>query len=307
MLEIIVKENDKGQRVDKFLGKVMQNCSKSTIYKWIRTKKIKVNRKKCEIDQRLMLDDVVQFFIPHDFVKAQKNDFMEAKETIAIFYESNELLIAWKEKGLLVHPDKSESKDTFIQRVLKYLTKTKQFDITNQASFRPATIHRLDRNTEGFIVVAKTYEALKKLNEMMKNHLIQKKYVTIVENALPQSDTLIHYHFKDKNGKVLISDRYQEGYKEMITKYRVLASFGKYHLIEIDLITGKSHQIRAQFAFIGHPLLGDKRYGSTFSADYQTLSAYQISFEYHEQIFLTKMDNSTTALFERLKKNELKA
>lgn len=305
MLEIVINENDKGQRVDKFLGKVMQNCTKSMIYKWIRLKKIKVNRKKCEINQQLAINDVVQFFIPHSFIKQQQADFLNAQNDLSIEYETDELLIVWKEKGLLMHPDASEKNDTLIQRALLYLYHTKQYDPMTQNSFRPATIHRLDRNTEGYVVIAKTYEALKNLNRLMQENTIQKKYVTIVENSLPQKQTLIHYHYKDESGKVYVSNEKKEGYKKMITEYRVIESYKNFNLIEVHLITGKSHQIRAQFGFIQHPIYGDKKYGSKYTADYQTLTAYELKFTYHEDIHLVKKDNTTTKLFQQLKNSAI--
>lgn len=301
MEEIMINSNDKGQRVDKFLFKVMDNCSKSMVYKWIRTKKIKVNRKKCEIDQILIENDVVQFFIPPQFLKQKKLDFLEANDELNVFFENHDILVVWKDAGLLVHSDINESRDTLIQRVLLYLYKKGEYNPTSENSFKPAMIQRLDRNTEGFVVIAKHYDALKKLNDMMQQHTIHKKYVTIVENDIEKAGTLIHYHYKDRDGKIKISNTEKTGYKKMITKYQVLQSYHNYHLIEIELITGKSHQIRAQFSRIGNPIFGDVRYGGTHNGQYQSLSAYKIHFFYNEEITLQNNNNTTFKIFESLK------
>ncbi len=301
MEEIIINSNDKGQRIDKFLFKVMDNCSKSMVYKWIRTKKIKVNRKRCEIDQILVENDVVQFFIPPQFLKQKQLDFLDASLELNIFFENEDILVVWKNSGLLVHSDINESKDTLIQRVLLYLYQKGEYRPTDENSFKPAMIQRLDRNTEGFVVVAKHYDALKQLNDMMQKHTIHKKYATIIENSIEKTGTLIHYHYKDSSGKIKISDIEKTGYKKIITKYQVLQSYKNYHLIEVELITGKSHQIRAQFSHIGNPIYGDVRYGGTNNGKYQSLSAYKISFHYNEDIVLQNNNNTTFKIFESLK------
>lgn len=302
MLEIIVNKNDAGQRLDKFLQKSLDNVTNSMIYKWIRLKKIKVNRTRATNDQRLKENDVVQFFIPHDFVKQKKHDFLNAKQDLNIEFENDNFLVVWKPKGLLMHGDKNEQEDTLIQRALLYLFNTKQYNPEKETSFTPATIHRLDRNTEGFVIIAKNAEALRFLNKEMKEHAIRKKYVCVVEKKLEKSGTLTHYHFKDKNGKVFISATPKENYKKIITEYRPLEIKNNFTLVEVELITGKSHQIRAQFAAIGYPLYGDIRYGAKYKKDYQTLSAYFLTFTYDKQYTFINENTQTHKIFNDLTK-----
>lgn len=291
MIEIIINKNDEGQRVDKFLGKVMQNCSKSMIYKWIRLKKIKVNRTRCEINQKLQIGDIVHFFIPHEFVKEKKLDFLNASQLEEIEYENDDFIVVWKEKGVLVHQNSNQDEDTLIQRVLKYLYLKKQYLPDNESSFTPASIHRLDRNTEGYVIFAKNYVALKELNLLLKEHKIQKKYLALIENNLKDKGQLIHYHYKKDNGEVLVSDNEKEGYKKMITNYQVLSRKGNINLVEIELVTGKSHQIRAQFAHIGNPLLSDVKYGSKIKGNYQELCAYYLEFNYKQTFKFVRKNN----------------
>lgn len=300
MIEIIVNKNDEGQRIDKFLGKVMQNCSKSMIYKWIRLKKIKVNRSRCEIDQKLQYGDIVQFFIPHDFIKEKKYDFLDASDLTEVEFENEDFIIVWKEKGLLVHQNNMEDKNTLIQQVLKYLYNKKEYNPNEESSFTPASIHRLDRNTEGYIIFAKNYHSLKDLNLLLKEHKIQKKYLALIENNLKSKDQLIHYHYKKENGEVKISNYEKEGYKKIITNYQVLDRKNNINLVEIELITGKSHQIRAQFSYIGNPLLSDTKYGSKLKGNYQELCAYYLKFEYKEKFEFIRKNNTVIKKFNSL-------
>ncbi len=303
MIEIIINKNDEGQRVDKFLGKVTQNCSKSMIYKWIRLKKIKVNRSRCEIDQKLKIGDIVQFFIPHEFVREKQLDFLNASDLSEIEFENEDFLIVWKEKGVLVHQNNSQDEDTLIQRVLKYLYLKKQYLPEQESSFTPASIHRLDRNTEGYVIFAKNYTSLKELNLLLKEHKIQKKYLALIENKLSQKGQLIHYHYKKENGEVLISNNEKEGYKKIITNYQVLQTKNNINLVEIELITGKSHQIRAQFAHIGNPLLSDMKYGSKVKGNYQELCAYYLEFHYKQSFKFMRKNNLVSQKFDTLSKN----
>lgn len=304
MLEITINKNDAGQRVDKFLQKTMQNATNSMIYKWIRLKKIKVNRSRCENNQKLNEGDIVQFFIPHDFIKQSKPDFFDAKEELEIEFENNDFIVVWKPKGLLIHSDKNEQNDTLIQRVLLYLYNTKQYNPELENSFTPATVHRLDRNTEGFVLIAKNAETLRNLNQLMQEHLIQKKYVCVITKALKNPGILTHYHYKDQNGKVYISDKPKANYKKIVTHYKPLIVQNGYTLVEIELITGKSHQIRAQFSHIGAPLYGDLRYGSKFKSNYQTLSAYFLKFTYDQEYLFIKKQTTTHQIFIDITKNK---
>lgn len=284
MREFIINRNDADQRLDKYLAKSLKRLPKSLMYKYIRNKKIKVNRKRCEISQRLNEGDLVQMYISEEFFEDQSNlSFMQASDQLHVIYENEHLLIVNKPANLLVHSDDANQFDTLTDRILKYLVKTKAYDPHLEKSFTPALCHRIDRNTEGLVIAAKSAEALRVMNEKIRQREIDKHYLCIVEGQLRGSDKLVHYYRKDEaKNKAILSSVPIDGWSEVSLIYKSLAVKDNYSLLDIDLLTGKSHQIRAQLSYIKHPLLNDIKYqGKPYrQLEGQALCAYKICFSF---------------------------
>lgn len=286
MREFFIQTDDANQRVDKFIQKTMKTMPKSLMYKYIRNKKIKVNRKRCEISQRLVEGDTMQCYIAEEFFEHPCSwDFLNVPATLDILYEDDHFLIMNKEKGLRVHRDTADLQDNVLDRMLHYLYEKHVYDPTAVQSFTPALCHRLDRNTQGLLIGAKSAQGLREMNEKIANREIQKQYLCIVEGTLKQHVNLIRcYHQKQNDNTAIILDQEKEGFTLIETGYRVIDSCNGYSLVEIDLLTGKSHQIRAVMAHLKHPLYGDVKYGAqkTIQQDYQALCAYRLAFTFQE-------------------------
>lgn len=291
MREYIILKDDADQRVDKFIMKAMKDMPKSLMYKYIRNKKIKVNRKRCEISQRLQVGDTIQCYIAEEFFHTEhKNTFLQVPKKLQILYEDKHLLIVDKPQGLLAHSNTSDIQDNLADRILHYLYDKNEYDPRISQSFTPALSHRIDRNTQGIVIAAKTAAALRFINEKIRNREIEKKYICIVEGYLAKKeDVLSLYHYKGEGNKVIICADEKHGYQMIRTGYRVLKEKKQYTLVEIDLLTGKSHQIRGVMAYLHHPLYGDVKYGArkTKDKEYQALCAYQIHFKFlaHDPVF----------------------
>ena len=264
MRTITINKNDANQRMDKFLSKRFRTMPKSLMYKYIRTKYIKLNGKKCSIDDILREGDVLTLYIKDEFFEARYDEyeFMKAPKTLSVIYEDENLLILDKPEGVLAHPDKTYHFDSMVARVQHYLYDKGEYDPKKENSFSPAMANRLDRNTGGLIIAAKNAVALKELNRLIKERLIKKLYLCICEGKPKKPSGLLKGTLTKNESKniVKVSKKSDEG-KEIATQYRVIDSSGKYSLIEIDLLTGRTHQIRAHMASIGCPLAGDTKYG----------------------------------------------
>ena len=264
MRTITINKNDAGQRLDKFLTKRFRTMPKSLMYKYIRTKYIKLNSKKCAIDDVLKEGDVLTFYIKDEFfeTKYDEYEFMKAPKKLSVVYEDENLIIIDKPEGVLSHPDKTYHFDSMVARVQHYLYDKGEYNPAAENSFSPAMANRLDRNTGGLIIAAKNAQALKELNRLIKERVIKKMYLCICEGTPKKSEGLLTGMLTkdEKKNKVSVKKNSDEG-KEIATKYRVLHSSGKYSLVEIDLLTGRTHQIRAHMASIGTPLAGDTKYG----------------------------------------------
>lgn len=295
MKEIIISKNDADQRVDKFLQKSFPDLPKSFMYKSIRNKKIKVNRKRCEISQRLEEGDVVHLFVSDEML-TQKRDmsFLSAKRDLSVVYEDDNIIVIDKPSGLLVHPDIDHKEDTLIQRLLAYLYDKNEFDV-NEMSFTPALVHRLDRNTSGLIIAAKNAMALRECNQLMKDRKIEKYYIAEVEGyPQPSFDQCRLFYKKDKEKNMAsIVNENKEGYDAIALNYKVLEQRQKTSLVEVELITGKSHQIRAVFSYLGYPIVGDVKYNAakTKNKEYQKLMSYRIVFHVDNKSELAYLDN----------------
>lgn len=284
MKEFIIRENDADQRVDKFILKAMKTMPKSLMYKYIRNKKIKVNRKRCEISQRLQVGDTVQCYIPEEFYTDVKDlHFLQVSVELDVRYEDANIVILNKPKGLRAHSDTQEIQDNLVDRLLHYLYNKGEYDPSQEQSFTPALCHRIDRNTQGLVIAAKTAKALRCMNTRIAQREVEKRYVCIVEGHMEQTQAhVVLYHQKQEGNIARISEEPKEGYQRMESSYHVLRQSSDYALVEVQLHTGKSHQIRAMMAWLHHPLLGDVKYGAhkTRQKDYQALCAYYLAFHF---------------------------
>ncbi|MBR5523789.1 MAG: RluA family pseudouridine synthase [Clostridia bacterium] len=286
---ITITKNDAGQRLDKFLTKTYRNLPMSLLYKAIRKKDIRLNGKRCEAADRLQEGDVIGLFLPDDALEIAPPtyEFMHASRQLDVIYEDQHLLLLNKKAGLLVHPDDREFADTLLFRVQRYLYEKGEYDPANEQSFAPALVNRIDRNTCGIVIAAKTAMGLRILNEKLKNREIEKYYLCIVHGKMPkQTETLEGYLEKNESqNRVYISDKAKEGARTIRTRYTVLEERGNLSLLEIHLLTGRTHQIRAHLASIGHPLLGDGKYGTNAlnkgtGFNKQALCSYRLAFDF---------------------------
>ncbi len=286
---VTVTKNDAGQRLDKFLTKTYRNLPMSLLYKAVRKKDIRLNGKRCEASSRLSEGDEIYLFLPDDALEIAPPtyEFMHASKQLDIVYEDDHLLLLNKKAGLLVHPDDREFADTLIFRVQRYLYEKGEYDPADEQSFAPALVNRIDRNTSGIVIAAKTAVALRVLNEKLKEREIEKYYLCIVHGKMPkEEDTLEAYLEKNESqNRVYISDTQKQGARTIRTRYRVLEEKNGLSLLEIHLLTGRTHQIRAHLASIGHPLLGDGKYGTNAlnkgtGFHKQALCSYRLEFAF---------------------------
>lgn len=289
MKEFTISKNDATLRLDKFIVKVCPTLPTSLMFKYIRTKRIKVNGKRAEISTRLNVGDIVSAYINDEFFTevTPKYDFLSASNKIDIVYEDENILLVDKKQGLLVHPDKNEYGDTLIARIQRYLYEKGEYNPKDENSFRPALANRIDRNTGGIVIAAKNAEALRILCDKIKYREIDKRYLTVV-HGIPKQKSAILEGFLEKNeekNKVYLSNKKTDNNKTIKTKYTVLDSIDNLSLLEIELITGRTHQIRAHMASIGHALLGDGKYGrlrddKKKGFDKQALYSYKLTFDF---------------------------
>lgn len=291
MKEIFIKENDANQRVDKFVIKSFPKLSTSEVYKYIRKKRVKINNKRCEASNRLSVGDVIQLYINDDLLKQELDlKFLNSNNQLDVIYEDENILIVNKPVGLIVHEDDKEKIDTLVNRIKKYLYVNGDFNPSSEQSFAPALVNRIDRNTEGLVVAAKNAQALRILNEKFRDRELKKFYLCLTQGKFKNKTGILnHYLIKDEaKNKVYVSDKPEKNSKKISTKYRVVEELkNNKNLInsitEIELLTGRSHQIRAHMAYIGHPLVGDIKYGATKNLNgvsHQILIAYKLVFDF---------------------------
>lgn len=290
---LTVKRNDAGQRLDKFLTKAIQGLPVSLMYKYIRTKKIKRNGARTEQNVILCEGDEITLYIREEFFDSPEEDvgaLSRIHPKIEAVYEDGNIILCHKRAGVLVHEDDQAKDNTLLLHLQAYLAQKGEYDPDNEQSFAPALCNRIDRNTGGIVIGAKNAAALREMNEKIRNDEIRKYYYCAVHGKMPKTrDRMTAYLRKDsKNNTVQVTDKPLPGSKEIITAYRVLSERNGNSLLEVELITGRTHQIRAHMAHIGHPLLGDGKYGVNRTDrargyKYQALYAYRLVFDFADE------------------------
>jgi len=275
MRVIKVTENEMDQRLDRFLTKYLNNTTKTNIFKLIRKKRIKVNGKRVEEKYFLKLDDEIQIHLHDNAIEELMKPLIQysAEDVdLEVVYEDDDILIVNKPIGLLTHPDSNEYKNTLSSKVQVYLKHL------STRTFKPASIQRLDKNTSGLVIFGKTYSALKEYNALMRERKIGKFYLAVVSGKPKLEGEIKGYLVKDEqSNKVRISSKSSDESKFVHTKYKVISSTGTYSLLEVELLTGRTHQIRSSLAYAGFPIVGDVKYGGErLKGQNQLLHAYKV-------------------------------
>ena len=289
MKELIINKNDAGQRLDRFLAKSVPLLPASLAQKYIRLKRIKIDGKRAERDTRLCEGNVIQLYINDEFFDTPKPENAYLTVTapkLNVVYEDENLILVDKKPGQAVHPhDGAEYGKTLIDHIQAYLYAKGEWRPREENAFAPALCNRIDRNTGGIVIAAKTAEALRILNQKIKDREMEKKYLCVVHGTLkPRAGKLEGYIFKDaKENRVYVTQKPQPGSKTAVTLYRTLETRNGLSLVECELITGRTHQIRAMMAAAGTPLLGDGKYGKLdkrYDRKYQALYSYKLKFAF---------------------------
>lgn len=286
---ITVSPNDAGQRLDKFLTKAYPNLPHSVLHKCIRTKDVKLNGARCTAESHLKTGDILSLYWQEEYFQQapQEYDFLKAPPRLRIVYEDANLMLLDKPPGLIVHPGDDYHFDSLIARVQHYLYDKGEYRPQEERSFAPALVNRIDRNTGGIVMAAKTAEALRVLNQKVKDRELQKLYLCVVCGHMERESAVLE-GFLTKNeaqNRVYFSRKPSPGAKSVRTGYQVLEERGGCSLLRVELFTGRTHQIRAHMAAIGHPLAGDGKYGrnqvnKALDFKYQALCSYRLGFRF---------------------------
>jgi len=288
--EIIIDKNENEQRLDRFLKKYLKEAPQGFVYKMIRKKNIKVNDTKAQPETTIYEGDRIQLYLSDETIDKfiAKKEEIKSKLIPNIIYEDNNIILINKPVGILSHGASKEFEENIVDSMISYLIEKGDFVPRIQTTFTPSICNRLDRNTSGVIIGAKNYQALKEINEAIKKGRIRRFYKTIVKGNIRKEFTVEGYLLKDEDkNKVTIHEKNLDGSKKIITVVKPLKSKNGYSLLEIELITGRTHQIRGHLSSLGYPVIGDRKYGNKetnkifyeeYSLDNQWLHGYKIEF-----------------------------
>ena len=285
-MRVNIGPNEAGQRIDKFLRKWLKDVPLSAIYKSLRRGDVKVNDRKVKEGYSLVEGDILE--LREITSNAKKEKFNRIENNLKVTYEDADMLLVEKWPGVLVHSDSKEGEATLTDYVLSYLYDKGDYAPEKEITFTPAPCNRLDRNTSGIVVFGKTFEGLKLLNEMIRERRIKKYYSALVKGRI-KDGVYEAYISKDEDNNISkIYDELKPGTKKISMEVKTIQSDGLYSFLEIDLITGRSHQLRAHLAHLNNPIIGDGKYGdkrvnnffaNKYGLNYQFLYAYKIMFK----------------------------
>lgn len=288
MREIIVDKNEKDQRLDRFLKKYLNKAPNSFIYKMLRKKNIKVNDNKATPETIIVEGDVIKLFLSEETIEKfiDTKPVRRSRLDLDIVYEDDNIIIINKEDGILSHGTGADFEQNIVDSLITYLIDSGEYVPRIEKTFTPSICNRLDRNTSGLIIGGKTFEGLQNINESMRNNGIRRFYRTIVQGRIDRPMELKGYMSKDEErNKVKIFDYEDEDLKEVITRVTPIKYKDGYSLLEVELITGRTHQIRAHLSHYGYPVIGDRKYGNKevnamfkekFNLENQFLHSYKV-------------------------------
>ncbi len=287
MKQFIIQENEAGQRLDKYLSKLLKEAPKSFFYKMMRKKNIVLNGKKASGNEKLEEGDAIRFYLSDEtFEKfAGSSEVVRAVCKLEVIYEDHDIILINKPAGMLSQPDKT-GEASLVEYLIGYLLENQTLTEENLSTFKPSVCNRLDRNTSGIIAAGKSLAGLQELSVLFHERTLQKYYLCLVEGVIKKADHMKGYLRKDdKCNKVMVQEEKDIEALPIETKYEPLGDNGKLTLLKVQLITGRPHQIRAHLSSIGHPIIGDRKYGNKktnriygerYHLEHQLLHAYRL-------------------------------
>lgn len=286
MKAFTVSKSDNGIRLNRYLERIVPSLSGALMYKYLRLKRIKVNGKRCEASTRLNEGDLIELYLNDELFQKEKKspDFMQASGELEVIYEDKNLALINKSAGVVCHSDNAGNRDSLINRFLRHLLENGEYAPDSTVGFTPALCNRLDQGTSGIVIAAKNAEALREVNEMIKNRIIEKKYLAVLCGTIKNGTYNAYLTKNEKDNKVKVTKGPSSDSKSITTSFVTLKAKNGLTLAEVGLVTGRPHQIRAHAAFLGAPVLGDLKYGNPaqnkkYSLTRQLLCAYSLSFD----------------------------